>query len=179
MSPTIELTLACGDYEIMRDRPEILSVVHTHAPYAVIFSSLGKPILPFGHSAAIFLENACWIQVMAEQAGGPRLFSPAGEARAKKRISRPEIQVNLFNYLVRRVRRELNGVRPVEAGIPITHVNVNGEHPNIVVASVFVNMFPCQRDSILVSIAFRGELHQLLFAILDYSSQRNKSVIIL
>jgi L-fuculose-phosphate aldolase len=147
--------------EIMRDRPEILSVVHTHAPYSVIFSSLGKPILPVGHSGAIFfeelpvfsdttdlivtpelgkdvarclgdhkalllrnhgivtagrtleeavylaifLENACWMQVMAEQAGGPKLVSPPDEARAKKRISRPENQVNLFDYMVRRVRR--------------------------------------------------------------------------
>jgi ribulose-5-phosphate 4-epimerase/fuculose-1-phosphate aldolase len=38
-------------------------------------------------------------------AGGPRLVSPPEEARAKKRISRPENQVNLFNYMARRVRR--------------------------------------------------------------------------
>ena len=147
--------------EIMRHRPEIRSVVHTHAPYAVIFSSLGKPILPVGHTGAIFfeelpvfsdttdlivtqelgravsdclgehkalllrnhgivtagrtleeavylaifLENACWMQVLAESAGGPKLVSSPKEAHAKKRISRPENQLNLFNYMVRRVHR--------------------------------------------------------------------------
>lgn len=147
--------------EIMRVRPEIRSVVHTHAPYSVIFSSLGKPILPVGHNGAIFfeelpvfsettdlivtkelgravagclgenralllrnhgivtagrsieeavylaifLENACWMQVMAEAAGGPKLVTPPEEARAKKRIARPENQVNFFDYMVRRLRR--------------------------------------------------------------------------
>lgn len=147
--------------EIMRMRPEIQSVVHTHAPYSVIFSSLGIPIMPVGHNGsifyeelpvfsdttnlivsqelglsvarclgqhkalllrnhgivtagrtleeavylAVFLENACWMQVMAEQAGGARLVTPADEARAKKRIARPENQANFFNYMVRRVRR--------------------------------------------------------------------------
>jgi L-fuculose-phosphate aldolase len=147
--------------EIMRARPEIRSVVHTHAPYSVIFSSLGKPILPVGHNGsiffeelpvfsettdlivtqelgravagclgenralllrnhgivtagrtieeavylAIFLENACWMQVMAEAAGGPRLVTPPEEARAKKRIARPENQVKFFDYMVRRLRR--------------------------------------------------------------------------
>jgi L-fuculose-phosphate aldolase len=147
--------------EIMRARPDIKSVVHTHAAYSVIFSSLGKPILPVGHNGsiffeelpvfsdttdlivtkelgkavadclgenkalllrnhgivtagrtveeavylAIFLEHACWMQVMAEAAGGPRLVTPPEEARAKKRIARPENQVNFFNYMVRRVHR--------------------------------------------------------------------------
>ena len=54
---------------------------------------------------AIFLENACWMQVLAESAGGPKLVSSPEEAHAKKRISRPENQVNLFNYMVRRVHR--------------------------------------------------------------------------
>ncbi len=151
--------------EIMRARPDIQSVVHTHAPYAVIFSSLGKEILPVGHNGsifygelpvfsettnlivtqelgravadclgdnkalllrnhgivtagrtveeavylAVFLENACWMQVMAEAAGGPALVTPPDEAMAKKRISRPENQTNFFNYMVRRVRR--NGAK--------------------------------------------------------------------
>lgn len=147
--------------ELMRARPEIRSVVHTHAPYSVIFSSLGKQILPVGHNGsiffeelpvfsdttdlivtqelgravtqcmgdhkalllrnhgivtagrtieeavyyAVFLENACWMQVMAESAGGPKLVTPPEEAWAKKRIARPENQVNFFNYMVRRVHR--------------------------------------------------------------------------
>src|SRR5215469_3879779 len=43
--------------EVMRARPEIQSVVHTHAPYAVIFSSLGKPLLPVGHGGAAFSDG--------------------------------------------------------------------------------------------------------------------------
>jgi len=148
--------------EIMRARPDIMSVVHTHAPYSVIFSSLGIPILPVGHNGsiffeelpvysdttdlivtqelgkavtkclgenkalllrnhgivtagrtieeavylAVFLENACWMQVVAQSAGGAKLVTPPEEARAKKRIARPENQVNFFNYMVRRERRK-------------------------------------------------------------------------
>jgi L-fuculose-phosphate aldolase len=148
--------------EIMRVRPEIQSVVHTHAPFSVIFSSLGKPLQPVGHPGsafadglpvfsdttdlivtqelgkavarclgehqalllrnhgivtcgrtleeavylAIVLENACWMQIVAESAGGARLVTSPEEARKKKRITRPENQINLFNYLVRRVARE-------------------------------------------------------------------------
>jgi len=129
--------------EIMRVRPEIQSVVHTHAPYSVIFSSLGKPLLPVGHGGAVFgdglplfsettdlivtqslgkavarclgahqalllrnhgivtagrtleeavylaivLEQACWMQIVAESAGGAKLVSPPEEAKAKKRLS--------------------------------------------------------------------------------------------
>lgn len=148
--------------EIMRVRPDIQSVVHTHAPFSVIFSSLGKPLQPVGHPGsafsdglpvfsdttdlivtqdlgkavarclgqhqalllrnhgivtagrtleeaiylAIVLENACWMQIVAESAGGARLVTSPEEAKAKKRITRPENQINLFNYLVRRVARE-------------------------------------------------------------------------
>jgi L-fuculose-phosphate aldolase len=148
--------------EIMRVRPEIQSVVHTHAPFSVIFSSLGKPLQPVGHPGsafadglpvfsettdlivtqdlgkavarclgehqalllrnhgivtcgrtleeaiylAIVLENACWMQIVAESAGGAKLVTSPEEARAKKRITRAENQINLFNYIVRRVARE-------------------------------------------------------------------------
>ena len=43
--------------EIMRVRPEIQSVVHTHAPHSVIFSSLGKPLQPVGHPGAAFSDG--------------------------------------------------------------------------------------------------------------------------
>jgi L-ribulose-5-phosphate 4-epimerase len=147
--------------EIMRVRPEILSVVHTHAPHSVIFSSLGKPLQPVGHPGAAFsdglpvfsettdlivtqelgkavarclgqhqvlllrnhgivtagrtleeaiylalvLEKACWMQLVAESAGGAKLVTSPEEAKAKKRITRAENQINLFNYMVRRVAR--------------------------------------------------------------------------
>jgi L-ribulose-5-phosphate 4-epimerase len=147
--------------EIMRVRPEIQSVVHTHAPHSVIFSSLGKPLQPVGHPGAAFsdglpvfsettdlivtqelgkavarclgqhqvlllrnhgivtagrtleeaiylalvLEKACWMQLVAESAGGAKLVTSHEEAKAKKRITRAENQINLFNYMVRRVAR--------------------------------------------------------------------------
>jgi L-ribulose-5-phosphate 4-epimerase len=148
--------------EIMRVRPDIQSVVHTHAPFSVIFSSLGKPLQPVGHPGAAFsdglpvfsettdlivsqplgkavarcldqhqalllrnhgivtagrtleeaiylalvLEKACWMQLVAESAGGARLVTSPEEAKAKKRITRAENQINLFNYMVRRVARQ-------------------------------------------------------------------------
>jgi hypothetical protein len=46
------------------------------------------------------------MQIVAESAGGARLVTSPEEARKKKRITRPENQINLFNYMVRRVARE-------------------------------------------------------------------------
>jgi L-ribulose-5-phosphate 4-epimerase len=43
--------------EIMRARPDVNAVIHTHPLYAVVFSSLGKPMQPVGHSGAIFFED--------------------------------------------------------------------------------------------------------------------------
>ena len=144
--------------EIMRARPDIQAVVHTHAPHAVVFSALGKPLQPVGHDGSAFfealpvfsdttdlivtqalgkkvaqclgphqaillrnhgiatagrtleeaiwlalkLDKACWMQLVAEAAGGAKLVTSPEEARAKKRINRPENHTNLFDYLVRR-----------------------------------------------------------------------------
>ena len=65
----------------------------------------GRTIEEAIYYLAVFLENACWMQVVAESAGGANLVNPPDEARAKKRIARPENQVNFFNYMVRRQRR--------------------------------------------------------------------------
>lgn len=43
--------------EVLRARPEINAVVHTHAPHAVSFSALGKPLQAIGHPGAIFAEG--------------------------------------------------------------------------------------------------------------------------
>jgi ribulose-5-phosphate 4-epimerase/fuculose-1-phosphate aldolase len=40
--------------EVLRARPDVQAVVHTHAIYAVVFSSLGKPLLPVSNDAAFF-----------------------------------------------------------------------------------------------------------------------------
>jgi L-fuculose-phosphate aldolase len=54
---------------------------------------------------ALVLEKACWMQLVAESAGGAKLVTSPEEAKAKKRITRAETQINLFNYMVRRVAR--------------------------------------------------------------------------
>jgi len=43
--------------EIMRVRPDVNAVVHTHAPYSVAFSALGKPIQAIGHEGSLFCET--------------------------------------------------------------------------------------------------------------------------
>jgi L-fuculose-phosphate aldolase len=145
--------------EIMRARPEIQAVVHTHPPHAVAFSSLCKPLLAIGHEGAMFcdglpvfdrtsdlivspdlgqavaacldghnalllrnhgivtagrsveeavmmavlLEKACKVQLLAEQAGGPKASTSPEEARAKRdRIYAPAALQSAFNYCVRR-----------------------------------------------------------------------------
>jgi L-fuculose-phosphate aldolase len=40
--------------EILRARPDVMAVVHTHPRHAVVFSSLGKPLQAVGHSGAVF-----------------------------------------------------------------------------------------------------------------------------
>ena len=147
--------------EIMRLRPDVQAVVHTHAPHAVVFSSLGQALQPVGHPGsaffdalpvfaettdlivtpalgqavarclgdkqalllrnhgivtagrsieeaiwlAIMLEKACWMQLVADAAGGAKLVTSPAEARAKQKINRLENHVNLLNYLVRRENR--------------------------------------------------------------------------
>jgi L-fuculose-phosphate aldolase len=54
---------------------------------------------------AIKLEKACRVQLLAESAGGPKLVAE-GENLEKKRgrANRPDLQKNVFSYLVRRWR---------------------------------------------------------------------------
>ncbi len=144
--------------EVLRARPEIQCVIHTHAPHAVAFSSLGRPLLPVGNDGIYFheklpvfaettdliidaargqavarclgpnnalllrnhgivaaatsieeavwialkLEKACRVQLLAEAAGGPKLTARAEDIVPKnKRANRPDLHVNVFNYLVR------------------------------------------------------------------------------
>ncbi len=41
--------------EIMRARPEVRCVVHTHAPHAVSFASLVQPLRPISHEGTLFV----------------------------------------------------------------------------------------------------------------------------
>src|SRR3984893_15197012 len=38
-------------------RPDIHSVIHTHASHAVAFSSLGRPLLPVGNDGSVFAHG--------------------------------------------------------------------------------------------------------------------------
>ncbi len=41
--------------EVMRARPDVASVVHTHAPWAVAFASTEQPLRPVSHEATLFV----------------------------------------------------------------------------------------------------------------------------
>lgn len=43
--------------EIMRARPDIAAVVHTHPPHAIAFGALGRPLAPIGHDGAVFCDG--------------------------------------------------------------------------------------------------------------------------
>jgi L-fuculose-phosphate aldolase len=43
--------------EIMRARPDVQAVVHTHAPHAIAFASLGRPLLPVAHGGSLFCDG--------------------------------------------------------------------------------------------------------------------------
>lgn len=43
--------------EIMRARPEVQAVVHTHPPFAVAFGALGRPLQAVGHDGVYFADG--------------------------------------------------------------------------------------------------------------------------
>jgi L-ribulose-5-phosphate 4-epimerase len=145
--------------EVLRARPDINCVIHTHPEHVVAFSSLGKPLAAISNDGTMFsagvpvfaettdlitdqprgkavartlgdggililrnhglvaagrtieealflavkLEKACRIQLLAETAGGPKLFVKEEELAAKrKRTNRGDSQGNAFSYMVRR-----------------------------------------------------------------------------
>jgi len=145
--------------EVLRARPDINCVIHTHPENVVAFSSLGKPLAAISNDGTMFsagvpvfsettdlitdqprgkavaktlgqsgililrnhglvaagrtieeavflavkLEKACRIQMLAEAAGGPKLFVKEEELAAKRaRTNRGDSQGNAFSYMVRR-----------------------------------------------------------------------------
>jgi L-fuculose-phosphate aldolase len=44
--------------EVMRARPDVAAVVHTHAPHAVAFAATGQPLRPVSHEATLFVPPA-------------------------------------------------------------------------------------------------------------------------
>jgi L-ribulose-5-phosphate 4-epimerase len=53
--------------ELMRARPDVGSVVHTHAPWAVAFASTGEPLRPISHEGTLFVPP------------GPARFTKTGD----------------------------------------------------------------------------------------------------
>lgn len=43
--------------EILRARSNINAVIHTHAPHAIVFSALGKPMQAVGHNGSMFCNH--------------------------------------------------------------------------------------------------------------------------
>jgi ribulose-5-phosphate 4-epimerase/fuculose-1-phosphate aldolase len=149
--------------EIMRDRPGVLAVVHTHPAYSVAFAARGRPLLPVGHEGSYFcppgvpvfdrktdlvltqeegkwvsdalgdahglfmlnhgiavpgptVENACVaaimldyaarVQLLAEQDGQPALYTPDEEAPTKQlHAVPPERLPPIFAYYTRKLAR--------------------------------------------------------------------------
>jgi L-ribulose-5-phosphate 4-epimerase len=157
--------------EVMRARPDVNCVIHTHPEHVIAFSSLGKPLSAMSNDGTMFsagvpifsettdlitdqprgkavaktlgvgsalilrnhgivtagrtieeavfvaikLERACRIQLLAESAGGPKLFVKEEELAAKrKRTNRGDSQGNAFSYLVRRWHLRCNCAVPDE-----------------------------------------------------------------
>jgi L-fuculose-phosphate aldolase len=44
--------------ELMRARPDVQAVVHTHAPWSVAFASTGQPLRPLSHEGTLFVPPA-------------------------------------------------------------------------------------------------------------------------
>ena len=80
---------------------------------------------------AIKLERACRIQMLAEQAGGPKLFVKAEELVAKRgRTNRGDSQGNAFSYLVRRWHLRCNCEVPKEYQTTLDNFDRSGYKAN-------------------------------------------------
>jgi ribulose-5-phosphate 4-epimerase/fuculose-1-phosphate aldolase len=57
--------------EIMRARPDVQCVVHTHPPHCIVFGALGKKMQPIGHYGSLFCEALpeVWGRAVAEDLG--------------------------------------------------------------------------------------------------------------
>ncbi len=150
--------------EILRARPDVNSVIHTHPINAVVFSSLDKPLQMVGNDASTFhrgvpvfsettdlittqergkavakaladhpavllrnhgiavggesieqavwialkLERACQMQLMAESAGGAKVFVKQEDIGDKaKKSNRSDLNNNVFAYLKRKWMRHI------------------------------------------------------------------------
>lgn len=73
--------------EIMRVRPDVQAVVHTHAPYSTAFSALGRPIQPVAHEGSLFCNGSLPVfsetsDLIVDQVRGKAVARALGEHNA-------------------------------------------------------------------------------------------------
>ena len=72
--------------EVLRARPDINAVLHTHPEHAVAFSSLDKPLLPVGNDGSIFFDGVPVFDettdLITTQARGQAVARTLGDKRA-------------------------------------------------------------------------------------------------
>lgn len=72
--------------EVLRARPDMQAVVHTHALHAVAFSSLGRPLLPVSNDGAFFCDGlpvfSETTDLIIDQARGKAVARCLGEHQA-------------------------------------------------------------------------------------------------
>ena len=86
--------------EVLRARSDVQCVIHTHAPHAVAFSSLGKELVPVNNEAGYFYKSLpvfsettdLIVTPGARQGGGalPRPARGADPAQSRHRHRRPQ-----------------------------------------------------------------------------------------
>ncbi|MFL5063254.1 MAG: class II aldolase/adducin family protein [Xanthobacteraceae bacterium] len=71
--------------EVLRARPDIQAVIHTHPPHAVAFSSLGRALLPVGNDGVTFIDLPIFSEttdLIITQARGQAVAHCLGECPA-------------------------------------------------------------------------------------------------
>ena len=121
--------------EIMKARPDVNCVVHSHPPYATAFGALGQRLRPISHEGnifydglptfdyttalirtpelgvevatlyAIFLEKAARIQLIATASGDPSWTSDEEAAVKYEQIYTPHRLESMWQYFVRRAKK--------------------------------------------------------------------------
>jgi L-fuculose-phosphate aldolase len=119
--------------ELMRARPDVQSVVHTHAPWAVSFASTAEPLRPVSHEGTLFVppDVARFTQtgdLIVSPALGADLARTVGDRNAALMVHHgivtcgPDVPTAVFNavFLERACRANM---RALMAGGPKTWSN--------------------------------------------------------
>ena len=71
--------------EIMKARPDVNCVVHSHPPYAIAFGSLGRPLRPVSHEGNIFYEGLPTFDATTALIRTPELGAQVAQSLRKSR----------------------------------------------------------------------------------------------